>query len=398
MSRSGPTIVFVGHDASRSGAPIILLNLLRWLNTHSTAELRLVLIQGGPLESDFKSVLPTTVLTSRKWRKWKALRRVVSWLGLSSIGTKIFRNRLQAWMAGNADRPDLIYLNTVVTGHILPWITPAWCPIICHVHELTFSIALSLSPPSLKVLTDQVSHFVACAEVVRSHLQTALRIDTDRITTVHEFIQVKAGNADEARGRIISELGISSDAIIVGAAGQMCWRKGTDLFLQVARAVVQREAKLSVHFVWFGGVDPTWALMQAEYDIEKGGLTGHVHLAGTREDLSAYLAGLDIFILTSREDPFPLVCLEAAAAACPLICFANAGGIPEFVEDDCGVVVPYLDVEAMATTLIELARAPERRKAMGRNGKSKVRHFDISVAAPKILSLLQSLTDTKTLP
>ena len=41
-----------------------------------------------------------------------------------------------------------------------------------------------------------------------------------------------------------------------------------------------------------------------------------------------------------EEDPYTLVCLEAAALEKPYVCFEGAGGSPEFVEEDCGFVVP----------------------------------------------------------
>jgi hypothetical protein len=40
------------------------------------------------------------------------------------------------------------------------------------------------------------------------------------------------------------------------------------------------------------------------------------------------------------------VCLEAAALGKPIICFGDAGGMPEFIEEVCELVVPYLDILA----------------------------------------------------
>jgi len=94
--------------------------------------------------------------------------------------------------------------------------------------------------------------------------------------------------------------------------------------------------------------------------------------------------------LVSREDPFPLVCLEAASLGKPIVCFDKAGGMPEFVEDDCGFIVPYLDTEAMAEKIIELIKNPELRQRLGERARKKVKErFDVEVQAPKIFSLIQ---------
>ena len=94
--------------------------------------------------------------------------------------------------------------------------------------------------------------------------------------------------------------------------------------------------------------------------------------------------------MVSREDPYPLVCLEAASLGKPVICFADAGGMPEFVEDDCGYVVPYLDLNAFATKIIELSSDPEKTKTLGENARKKVRaRHDIEVAAPAVTELIE---------
>ena len=59
---------------------------------------------------------------------------------------------------------------------------------------------------------------------------------------------------------------------------------------------------------------------------------------------------LDIFLLTSREDPFPLAAIDAGILGMPIFCFDKATGIAEVV--DSSFVVPYLDVEEMANRIL----------------------------------------------
>jgi glycosyltransferase involved in cell wall biosynthesis len=106
--------------------------------------------------------------------------------------------------------------------------------------------------------------------------------------------------------------------------------------------------------------------------------------------LADYFAAMDVFVLPSREDPFPLVCLEAAAAGRPIVCFENAGGMPEFVEDDCGFVVPYMDIEAFAERLTRLIDDSQLRTRMGEAARNKVRsRHNVAVAAPLLFDAMQ---------
>src|SRR5580698_5439034 len=59
MGQSSPSILFLSHDASRTGAPIALLTFLKWLRANSDYRFEVVLGSGGPLEPDFKALAPT---------------------------------------------------------------------------------------------------------------------------------------------------------------------------------------------------------------------------------------------------------------------------------------------------------------------------------------------------
>jgi glycosyltransferase involved in cell wall biosynthesis len=97
-----------------------------------------------------------------------------------------------------------------------------------------------------------------------------------------------------------------------------------------------------------------------------------------------------VFALVSREDPFPLVMLEAAFAGKPVVCFEGAGGAPEFVEPDAGFVVPYLDVGAMADRVAQLLRSEDLRLQLGQRGHDKVRRqHDVEIAGPQILGVIE---------
>ena len=77
-------------------------------------------------------------------------------------------------------------------------------------------------------------------------------------------------------------------------------------------------------------------------------MTDAVHFVGELENPHPLLNACDLFCLPSREDPFPLVMLEAGALGKPMVCFDGAGGAKEFAARGAGIVVPYLDVPAMA--------------------------------------------------
>ena len=169
----------------------------------------------------------------------------------------------------------------------------------------------------------------------------------------------------------------------------LIWRKGPELFLAVAQQVTRQLP--DVHFIWVGGDPQSATYQELQRDVRLLGLQDRVTLAGNQADIASYYAAFDVFLLTSREDPFPLVCLEAALYETPVLCFANSGGMPEFVRDDAGVVVPYLDTVAMAANTIALLQDERRRLQLGRTARQRVlTEHTIEAVGPAILHLIES--------
>ncbi|WP_133112126.1 glycosyltransferase family 4 protein [Candidatus Scalindua japonica] len=217
------------------------------------------------------------------------------------------------------------------------------------------------------------------------------QIPENEIDMVHGFVpgsvlSIKPDNA----GQIRKLLDIPETAFIVGGSGMTTWAKGKTLFVQLAFDVIRRLQDRCVHFVWVGGGGRNGIdYYQIQHDINHAGLSERVHIIPHVSNPIDYYADFNVFAMISREDSYPLVNLEVAALGKPIICFDKAGGTPEFVEDDAGFVVPYLDIHAMADKVIILANDDGLRKKLGCRASEKVREKnDIEVCAPKILDII----------
>jgi glycosyltransferase involved in cell wall biosynthesis len=74
----------------------------------------------------------------------------------------------------------------------------------------------------------------------------------------------------------------------------------------------------------------------------------------------------------SREDPGPVVSLEAGAMAIPSVCFKHCGGIAELSDLGCSVSVDYLDLEAFAEALFAFHQDPQMIKSLGQRFQDHV--------------------------
>ena len=236
-------------------------------------------------------------------------------------------------------------------------------------------------------------HYVACSRVTSESLVSTEGVPPERITLCHAFIavdEVQLARARADRHVTRRRLGISPDALVVGGVGTMDWRKGPDLFVQLAAMVTRRLPDADVHFVWAGGDAGGPTRGGLLMDARRLGLGDRIKFVGPLEQLAELFAAMDVFALTSREDPFPLVMLEAAAAGIPLVCFAGGGGAPEFAHPDAGRVAAYLDVAGMAAAVSDLLEREEERQRMGQIAAERVRkRHTVDQAGPVLVDVIR---------
>jgi glycosyltransferase involved in cell wall biosynthesis len=381
-------VLFINHDASRSGAPIFLLNFLKWFKANSKIPFRVLSKNSGEMDRDFQKLGKLNFYNRAGLFGNKRLHPALSSARLHKIENSLRVRHLLSSLI--KDDIGLIYSNTITNGEILSYLSDMNCPVITHVHELEYWIHRT-GTSNMERVKSYTKLFIVVSEAVKQHLVCNHGIPAERIVVIRGFIPAslmadRVGTASNPR----KELKIPDDAFIVGSSGMETWRKGKDLFIQLAIAVLGKAGDRPIHFVWVGGHPDSTEAYQIRHDLHHAGLMDQVHFVDPVTNPMDYYNQFDVFAMVSREDPFPLVNLEAASLGKPIVCFDNSGGSPEFVEEDAGFVVPYLDINAMADKIILLAMNNKLREELGSRGSAKVTDsYDVSVGARKILDVIE---------
>jgi hypothetical protein len=165
----------------------------------------------------------------------------------------------------------------------------------------------------------------------------------------------------DARIGLRRRLGIGSESRIVLNVGFGDMRKGIDTFVHVAKLAAARVDDL--HFVWVG---------QLHQDAERwlsadagGSVHDRIHFVPYEEDLAEFYFGADAFFLSSREDPFPSVVLEALTAGLPVVALIGASGAEELVGVH-GRLVDRDDLDGVVIALDEVTREDDERARAAR--------------------------------
>jgi glycosyltransferase involved in cell wall biosynthesis len=363
MPSPAKKILFVSHEATRTGAPMVLLHLLRWLRRETKQEFELLLVKGGPLKPEFEKV------------------------------AKLHTPETLAELPESAERAfwgqfHLIYANSCWSHPILEELHFGDIPVITHLHELDCSID-GFGAAKFAGLVRRTHHYIACAKIIASRLQRGFGIPADRISVHYAMIAADwvASNVSSASAETLrNTYDLPEDAFVVSACGTIDVRKAPDMFVQMAARLHRHvSGRRPLRFIWIGKTTDIELRRMLDYDIQRLGLQREIKFVGELAGPHGLLALSDVFCVTSREDPFPLVMLEAAALAKPVVCFEAAGGAGEFCALGGGVAVPLLDVAAMSDQCLELMDHPEQRREMGQRGAASVRaRFTVNAVAPSL--------------
>ena len=380
-------VLFLGHAAERTGPPLILLDLLRWIREHTDIEAGVVLLEGGPLLDEFCALAPTWIVSD--WLgpgPTRLAERVLRKAHLSGVATRLVEAR-RRWPARGVGDWPIVYVNCAGTARLVPLLPAPPQRLIAHIHELATGLDYHLAPETRAELFNAADRIITVSEAVSDEIVAMGLADRDRMTCIHGCIDPEPAGA--ARPPTRAALAIPDDAYVVGSAGLLHWRKAPDLFVSVALRVVRRHA--DAHFVWLGGHGDDPAVRAAVADVERAGLAGHVHFVPHQEHPRDWFRLFDVFLLPAREDAYPLVCLEAASVGLPVVCFTS-GGAPEFVRDDAGIVVAYPDLDQVADALLALRSDPERRARLGAVGRRRViDEHAVSVIAPRLVAEIEAV-------
>ena len=364
-------------------------------------QMHLLLGDGGPLLADYQAICSVTIWPATdRYVVGAVADKVLGKLGLweqfHERQQKARQQEIRAQLG--LDSVDLVLVNTVTSSRWFGQLgIPEKTPVITFVHELDMSVRLYTRPDELAYLLDRTTQLLAVSKATARYYEQQHGFDPARIT-LYTLIDTPALERSVQHARqqpnIYTSLGLPDNALIVGGCGNAEWRKGNDLFVTLARQVIGRQIVTDqpIHFVWVGV--PAGSLRDdLLLDIQKAGLSDRVHLIPPTPDVLRYMSGFDVFVLCSREDPYPLVVFEAGLSGVPVVCFADAGGSPELVETDGGFVVPYLDLDIMSNRVLDLLNQPELRKKMGqRLGQKILERHPAQQSVETLVTLFAKLT------
>ncbi|WP_067570875.1 glycosyltransferase family 4 protein [Nocardia acidivorans] len=276
------------------------------------------------------------------------------------------------WLA--VHRPALVHLHLSSYGsfprkYLFELIArAARKPVVLHVHGSDFSVFYDEAPGLLRAAIRDALRGAAVVVALGEPWAAALRdiAPSARIIVV--------SNAIRPAAQVEQNSGAPVQVLFLGEIGE---RKGAFTLLEAWQRMVLSAGETAARLIIAGD----GAVERARKMVADLGIDTSVEVTGWigPQEIPELLAASQVLVLPSHREGQPMAILEAMARGlCVVTC--PVGGIPDLIDDGCGLMVPPGAVEPLAEALGRVVRDTELRGRLGAAALRRVRdRFDIAV-------------------
>ncbi|AVV56246.1 methyltransferase domain-containing protein [Paenibacillus glucanolyticus] len=361
-TKSEKKLIYVSHDAHFNGAQILSLNIIKSLSLDFGYEIEVIFISGGVLLEEF-----------RKYGNVHVLSNGITVQERQDVYKQLLKRNFRSAIC-----------NTVITGEIGEELHNSGIKFISLIHELPGVIKQYSANDKAKKIALFAEKVVFPSQYVCDQFNNVVRVDENKQVISPQGLyksNVFKDDIKSAREQLRKKIDLPTDAFIVLGVGYADKRKGIDLFSEVASFV--RNDSSNIYFVWVGNHEPNFVTAISEE------LKRNVIFLEATNEIDIYYAGADIYLMTSREDPFPSVVMDSMNVGVPVIGFRDAGGFSDIVTEETGLLVDYLETKQMAEAVTTLIGDESSRISKGRAARLLIeKDFYFTNYIYKLLDLL----------
>jgi len=369
------TILVVSHDATRTGAPILALNLIQQFSARYNVVS--LILGGGELADHFRHASAAFFVVDR---------------------TDVTDEQLDILIEDIVSRTPLLFAiaNTVESRRALKPLRDCRVPTVSLVHEFSANTRpRSAFPDVISLSTETVfSTRMTLEDVVSDFwLYPGPSIHIERHGKC--VVPASPGAVEEATVEklwLTSSLrpeGASRKFLVIGV-GSIDLRKGVDLFVDCATIIKDQPGGEKFQFVWIG-TDPYGESAYSFFvsdQIRRAGLESQLKILRATSQIEVAYRAADLLIVSSRLDPLPNVATDALTLGLPVLCFEKTTGIADFlIEQGLGdqCVAKYLDTHDLARKVKALADSDELRAGVSRRCRAAAaKEFDMHAYVSRI--------------
>ena len=221
-----------------------------------------------------------------------------------------------------------------------------------------------------------VDRFLVVSDVLRDKMIRGHGIAAEKVIRIYNGIEVDHYLPQEQNGsreKVRNEFNIEGDTLFIGAIGRLVWQKGFEHLVQAMPKVLNEFPLSKVLIVGEGPLREVLEAMARRMKIEK-----HLVFTGFRSDIKEILSAVDILVVPSVLEGFPMITLEGMAMAKPIIATKIEGIKEQIVDETSGILIPPRDPNAITNAIIRLGEDKNFAQNLGLGARRRVEeHFTV---------------------
>jgi len=191
-------------------------------------------------------------------------------------------------------------------------------------------------------------------------------VPAERVFHIENGVDCERYRPPASRSAAQQALGLGLGARpVVGFVGRLTAQKGVNDLID-AMSIVQRSVPADVLIV--GDGEERTSLEKHAAAVSFG---DRIHFLGARSDTPALYAAMDLLVLPSAVEAFPMVVLEAMACEVPAV-GTPVGDVPRIITPETGWICPQGQPTVLATTLSKALSDPNELQSMGKLARAHV--------------------------
>lgn len=343
-------------STDQGGLELYVLRLVRWLSKSKPGCVA-VITPGGKLES----------LLRDEGLPYRRLRVTLPWLPL------VAARRLARWI--DAEDVDVIHLHWGKDLSLAVLARKFAKRPVRVVYMRQMAITRAKRDWYHRALYRHVDQLIVITRRLQEEARRFLPLDPERIRLLYHGVPAPPPQASARCIALRERVGGAAASFAIGLFGRIEPAKGQHVLIDAMALLAQRGC--DAHALLFGHPMEARHLDDLRARISRLGLDGRVHYYGFHPRPQEIMGCLDCVVLTTYNETFGLVLIEAMRAGVAVI-GTDAGGVPEIIDDGAtGLLVRPHDPAALAHAIERLVRdAPLRRRLAAAGKASADARFD----------------------
>jgi glycosyltransferase involved in cell wall biosynthesis len=217
----------------------------------------------------------------------------------------------------------------------------------------------------LQVFSPQI--FIAISSEIEQWLIQDISIVSHKIKKVFNGIDSNYFHPpqDAEKQKARDRFGLSEKDFVITLVGRMQWDKGHKLLIDAVNKISDHHQNYLFKCMFAGSGDQRQEIEQYALDNDNTA-NRFLFLGYVNETRDVYWAS-DVIVLPSQAEGFPLVILESMACGVVPIRTPAAGAYDQIEDGSNGFIIPFNDLESLASRLLNLAEHPDLRSRMSEN-------------------------------